>query len=411
MPLKRKNPFIEEEASASDDDSSTTMEVQSSQGSLRNFLCDEQMPLSQELPSYPGSPMLPSVTEMLEEIITLPLQEEQDQRAQDVDLDVHVGAQIVQQGSDFRFSAVSCLLTYARCPAPPQFLLDWFQVQAKTLNNRQILKYSIGREHHQDGELHLHAFLSYSTKLNVRNSRFWDLEFQGKTYHPNIRAVKWPNAAILYTQKEGFEILSNVSPTQKDPVFTRVALRILNDHATAEQIMLEEPGFYLQHCQKIKAFYDDAYKPPPMVVILKPWQHDLEQIILQDPTKYPQSRMINWFWEPNGNQGKTFMASYLICNHGAILLAGKSIDVLYAYRGQRVAIFDFSRSVEDHVPYGTMESIKNGVFFSSKYMPVMRFYPSPHVVVFANFAPDLNKMSMDRWNVVNLSEYIELNRR
>ena len=77
----------------------------------------------------------------------------------------------------------------------------------------------------------------------------------------------------------------------------------------------------------------------------------------------------------------------------------KRTDIKYAYTGQKVVIFDLTRSQEDHFNYEVMESLKNGIFFSSKYESKMKIYPSPHVIVFSNWAPQLNKMSPDRWDL------------
>ena len=44
---------------------------------------------------------------------------------------------------------------------------------------------------------------------------------------------------------------------------------------------------------------------------------------------------------------------------------GKSADVKFAFDGQKVAVFDLSRSPETHVNYEVTESIKNGVCFST----------------------------------------------
>lgn len=47
-----------------------------------------------------------------------------------------------------------------------------------------------------------------------------------------------------------------------------------------------------------------------------------------------------------------------------------------------------------------MESIKNGMFLSTKYLPKKKVLKeTPHVVVFANFKPDTIKMSLDRWTI------------
>ena len=69
----------------------------------------------------------------------------------------------------------------------------------------------------------------------------------------------------------------------------------------------------------------------------------------------------------------------------------KSADVKYALTGQRIVVFDLSRSQETHVNYEVIESVKNGVCFSTKYESQMKVFKTPHVVIMANFAPDETK--------------------
>lgn len=45
-----------------------------------------------------------------------------------------------------------------------------------------------------------------------------------------------------------------------------------------------------------------------------------------------------------------------------------------------------------------MESIKNGLICSCKYVSVTKSFVIPHVV-FANYEPDQSKMSADRWDI------------
>lgn len=82
-----------------------------------------------------------------------------------------------------------------------------------------------------------------------------------------------------------------------------------------------------------------------------------------------------------------------------MVTGGKNQDIYYAYNYEQVVIFDLPRAKEEYVPYDVMESFKNGYFLSTKYecKPV-RFNP-PHVIIFANFHPDMTKLSYDRWEI------------
>lgn len=143
----------------------------------------------------------------------------------------------------------------------------------------------------------------------------------------------------------------------------------------------------------VKEIYN--HKPIPLLegVELRPWQ----ALLVARLEKEPDPREILWFYDPVGNRGKSWMARYLAINHGAsVFSSGKSADVAHALDNPRVVVWDLSRSQEEHVNYGVMEDVKNGVIFSPKYESGTKIFPIPHVVVFANFVCPVGKFSEDR---------------
>lgn len=111
-------------------------------------------------------------------------------------------------------------------------------------------------------------------------------------------------------------------------------------------------------------------------------------------------RKIRWYVDEEGGKGKIFSSKYLITRG---MENAKSNDIRYAWAGQKVVIVDLSRSNDHHINYGMIESIKNGVVFSSKYERAMNVFQVPHVIVFSNMHPDEEKFSKDRWDIVDLS--------
>lgn len=141
---------------------------------------------------------------------------------------------------------------------------------------------------------------------------------------------------------------------------------------------------------------------------LRPWQSALLEILQEDPCP----RKIHWIWENQGNVGKSWMANYLGCQMGAtILTAGKKVDMAYIYAQNptKIVIFDLSRTTEpidgksflDGI-YSLAEDLKNGRVVSTKYESKTVFFPTPHVVFFANYAPDMTKWSSDRYFIKHL---------
>lgn len=168
-----------------------------------------------------------------------------------------------------------------------------------------------------------------------------------------------------------------------------------------KQIVEDNEGLYLRYGKNIEKLYD-MYRPKPnnQLIELRPWQQQLE-IILNGDTS---DRTIHWVYDPVGNNGKTKLSNHMVSSNGYIRLTnGKTADIAYAWNGENV-IFDYSRSQEDSINYGIIEDIKNGSVFSTKYNSISKSYKSPVVCIMANFLPNLNKMSIDRWQIYTIKE-------
>lgn len=138
------------------------------------------------------------------------------------------------------------------------------------------------------------------------------------------------------------------------------------------------------------------------------WQKEIIKIISEDPDE----RTVNWFWESVGAVGKTSMCKHLAIMYGALVVGGKANDVKYAIseyvqrenKGPQIVIWSLTRShdLESKVSYEAIEAIKDGIFFNNKYESAQCLYNPPHIFIFANFLPAFERMSSDRWNVINI---------
>ncbi len=131
--------------------------------------------------------------------------------------------------------------------------------------------------------------------------------------------------------------------------------------------------------------------------------HKFQSDILIIISTSPDNRKIYWYYEPIGCSGKTSLAKHLVLKHKAIVVGGRLKDAQYAItelvksRDPKIVIFDIPRSQLNHVSYAAIESIKNGLFFNSKYESGMCIFNIPHVIVFANSSPCIGELSLDRW--------------
>lgn len=139
----------------------------------------------------------------------------------------------------------------------------------------------------------------------------------------------------------------------------------------------------------------------------KEWQSDL----LMRISYKPNDRNIVWIYDEAGGHGKTTLVKYIVSfwKNRAIAVQGRGNDIKYAIANHLnqgkdldVVCFIFPRSVEEYVSYDAIESVKDGLFFSSKYESGMCVFRSPHVFVFANFLPEMDKLTSDRWEIIRL---------
>lgn len=136
------------------------------------------------------------------------------------------------------------------------------------------------------------------------------------------------------------------------------------------------------------------------------WQKEVIDIL----EGKPDDRTVYWYCDRSGNKGKTTLAKSIFTRSPNMLYAsGKAADVKCAIASMvekgkfpPIVIFDFVRSSESFISYEAIEAVKNGIFFNGKYESGMVVFPVPHVIVFANFMPDEDKLSKDRWQIKNI---------
>jgi len=139
------------------------------------------------------------------------------------------------------------------------------------------------------------------------------------------------------------------------------------------------------------------------------WQTELADILSTEP----DNRTVRWYYDQTGNSGKSHFATKYCYTRsdaggierrefGYVINGGRHADIYYGYKEEKVVFFDWARDNQDGFPYVVVENFKNGYFLSTKYEVTRRYFSSPHVVVFSNFYPELNKLSEDRWSLVTL---------
>ncbi|AKV62300.1 putative replication initiation protein [Otevirus soksuewis] len=266
----------------------------------------------------------------------------------------------------------------------------------------------VGKEKGENGTPHLQGFVSLKTRKRLSAMK----TFLSPRYHFE-QAKGTDEQNTEYCSKEG-DVLIDVGENVKGrgdkgggfnegANIKRVVYHLL-EGKDKEALLQDEKmlGAYMKYKRSITEMVSEVkseqetkrLKQDLDNATLRPWQRELKEYLTGDP----HDRHIIWYIDGQGNNGKSWFAKYCVAELGAIRLENaKTADLTHAYNGERVVIFDLSRTTEGHFNYGALESIKNGCVFSSKYDSRQKMFPIPHVIVFANWGPDRSKLSEDRW--------------
>lgn len=125
--------------------------------------------------------------------------------------------------------------------------------------------------------------------------------------------------------------------------------------------------------------YKTNFEMPEEIEFEEPWGWQLQ--VLEIIEKKPDKRTIHWFWEREGNMGKSELCRYLCIKHQALICSGKAADCKYTIasckKHPKIIIFDVPRSCMQYISYQALEEIKNGCFNSNKYESTMHLQNRP----------------------------------
>jgi hypothetical protein len=134
------------------------------------------------------------------------------------------------------------------------------------------------------------------------------------------------------------------------------------------------------------------------------WQRRLYEYIKGEP----DDRTIYWCWSNNGGVGKSQFCKYLAYHDNAVICGkgayGDIVNIIFNANmdESNLVVFDLPRNNGNKISYSALESIKNGLVCNTKYETGNKIFNAPHIIVFANKEPELDKMSEDRFIVICL---------
>jgi hypothetical protein len=292
--------------------------------------------------------------------------------------------------------------------------INWLQNDIATNYNIKFIR--LAHEIGDSGHLHTHVLVDFGKPFQTKNSRKFDCPFapDGCNPHPNIKKIKtkshWENET-QYIAKE--------DPENKDLLkldFSGNPVEKLWEEPTIQKAFMN----YISYDKNGNTNFSDAlgiktlygYKPKLNEFLEFPWEFKPYQNFILDYIQEKHDRDIVWFYDKNGKTGKSKFTKWLhltgkmFCSsqmggqyHFATILQGA---LEQGYDGTNL-LFDFTRAKSSLEIYDPLEAAKNGFMTAVKYQGGAVFTDSmddSNIIVFANFLPDIYKMSRDRWNHV-----------
>lgn len=249
------------------------------------------------------------------------------------------------------------------------------------------------------GTLHLQGYIIFATRVRFTQARGY---FPAGCHLEVSRGS--PGTASDYCKKDGdfeeFGAITRGGGGTRSDVSDLVAWIQASPACPSEREIVERyPALWLRHASKLPRFVQ-LLRPPADFPDgdLRPWQSTLFDIIEADA----DDRTFHFYIDTVGNTGKSWFANWVTTHTEKkvqILSVGKRDDLAFCVDiDTKVFIFDIPRGQMEFLRYEILEQMKNRRVFSMKYESCVKLlYFQPHVIVFCNEDPDLEKMSEDRY--------------
>lgn len=266
----------------------------------------------------------------------------------------------------------------------------------------------VGREvGPENDQIHLQAFAHYKNK---RTSN--DIKAAVPTAH--VEPATGSTAQNKeYCGKEGDFEERGVAPPlpqqegPRNPITDMLTMAVAG---SSEMDIIEvHGGNYAVHRQLIRECADGVLLETNLKRMKEEWGDDSELRDWQNEAYLhllaQNDRQILFVIGEGGNEGKSWLADWLVIMKGAIKYNTTTrVDCAYAYKDQKIVVFDLMRHGIEQLDYGTLEMFKGRtLLFPSKYDSMMKSLFDVKVIAFMNTYPHKQQLCKDRYNIYCIS--------
>lgn len=144
---------------------------------------------------------------------------------------------------------------------------------------------------------------------------------------------------------------------------------------------------------------------------------DSNQKRILNRVRHGNDRCISTVYDPRGSLGKSFLCRHLY-ERGMAFYCPPTIDsvkgiiqfIASGYRKEDIIIIDIPRSWKwSEQLYAGVEAIKDGLIYDTRYSAKIRDIWGVKVLVLTNTMPKLDKLSKDRWDIIDTTDWPIIN--
>lgn len=270
------------------------------------------------------------------------------------------------------------------------------------LEDEDAVEYLVfGNEVGESGTPHLQGFVAFSTRVRLTQVK------QSVSARGHFEVAKFPEKAADYCKKDGDFVEFGVLTLKKgkrsdlDAFKDDVKIGVL----TVKELREAHSDVFAKYSQFCTQYIQDNNSVLSVEAhVLYGWQESLFQELKTEA----DPRQIMFCVDLVGNSGKSWFCHCVsgLLSNVQVLLPGRKADMCMMVELDAKIIFvDATRSKQgEYILYDFLEELKNRYIFSSKYHSVLKCLKStPHVVVMMNEFPDMFKLSMDRYHILEVS--------
>lgn len=285
---------------------------------------------------------------------------------------------------------------------------DTSLLHLRALGESGITKYLIyGKETGQEGTRHLQGFVIFNASRTLLDVK---LQLGGNRFHCEIARGTSPQASD-YCKKDGdFEEHGELPVHQgkrtdwdryKD--YVRDLGRVPNQRELANDFT----SLYARYSRALVEIAKAVLEPPSLTDSNPRFGYQTR--VCGRIEGEPNPRTIDFVVDPEGNSGKSWITQWALSKYPEetqILGVGKRDDIAFAIDPTKsIFLFDVPREQMQFFQYSLLEMLKNRIVMNNKYHSETKVLARvPYVAVFSNEMPNMDALSSDRYNIIEVTD-------